>query len=396
MQTTKKFPTSLLSLTVGAFAIGMTEFIIMGLLPNVADDLHVSIPMAGQLITSYALGVAVGAPLLTILTRSMPQKKLLVLLMSIFIVGNAVSSIAPAYDFLIAARILTALAHGTFLGVGALIASRLVSPDRQASAVSIVLAGLTIANIVGVPFGTFIGQHLGWRSSFGAITALGVISLFGIIRFVPEIHKEQAVSLRQELRSLFDRRVLLMFLTGALGCASLFAVFTYITPMLETISGFAEHSVTWILVLFGCGVTIGNLLGGKLADWRLKPYLLTTFAVLTVILALLSAAMTYPALAVAAVFLWGVAAFGIMPGIQIRIFKLADEAPLLAATSIHSVLNLGNAAGAYLGGMVITYSGLHAVPWLGSVLAALAWIGIALSFGLERRTVQSVSLRNSA
>jgi DHA1 family inner membrane transport protein len=223
-----------------------------------------------------------------------------------------------------------------------------------------------------------------------------VISLFGIIRFVPEIRKEQAVSLRQELRSLFDRRVLLMFLTGALGCASLFAVFTYITPMLETISGFAEHSVTWILVLFGCGVTIGNLLGGKLADWRLKPYLLAAFAILTVILAILAKALAYPVPAVVVVFLWGIAAFGIMPGIQIRIFKLAEEAPLLAATSIHSVLNLGNAVGAYLGGTVITNSGLHAVPWLGSALAALAFAGIALSFGLEKRAVRGAPLQNSA
>ncbi|GAA4848527.1 hypothetical protein GCM10023310_28410 [Paenibacillus vulneris] len=179
-----RFPLSLLCLTLGAFAIGMTEFIIMGLLPNVAEDLHVTIPQAGQLITSYALGVAVGAPVLTVFTHRIPQKKLLTLLMCIFIIGNALSMIAPVYSLLIGARVLTAFAHGTFLGVGSLIATRLVSPDRRAGAVSLVLAGLTIANIIGVPFGTFIGQQLGWRASFGAITLLGIISLAGIIRFI--------------------------------------------------------------------------------------------------------------------------------------------------------------------------------------------------------------------
>lgn len=247
----------------------MTEFIIMGLLPNVADDLHVTIPQAGQLITSYALGVAVGAPVLTVITHRMQQKKLLVLLMCIFIAGNALSAVAPTYYLLIAARIMTAFAHGSFLGVGSLIAARLVRPEKRAGAVSMVLAGITVANIIGVPFGTFIGQQLGWRSSFGAITLLGILSLIGIIRFIPIIRQDQPSSLAQEFRSLVNPQVLLMLITGALGCASLFSVFTYITPMLESISGFAEHSVTWILVLFGFGVTIGNIVGGKLADRKL-------------------------------------------------------------------------------------------------------------------------------
>ncbi|MCS7464006.1 MFS transporter [Paenibacillus doosanensis] len=388
-----RFPLSLLCLTVGAFAIGMTEFIIMGLLPNVAADLNVTIPQAGQLITSYALGVAVGAPVLTLFTHSIPKKKLLVLLMAIFILGNALSTIAPTYGLLIAARILTAFAHGTFLGVGSLIAARLVRPEKRAGAVSMVLAGLTVANIIGVPFGTFIGQQLGWRASFGAITILGIVSLFGIIRFIPVIGQDKASSLMQEVKGLFHPQVLLILLTGALGCGSLFSVFTYITPMLENLSGFAEHSVTWILVLFGFGVTIGNILGGKLADWKLMPSLMVNFALLAVILSLLTVTIHHPVLAVITVFCWGVAAFGIMPGIQLRIMNLAHEAPMLAATSSHSALNLGNAAGAYLGGLTITYSELTSVPWLSAVLAVLGLLGAMMSFRADSKPSRQVAVR---
>ncbi|MBP2000773.1 DHA1 family inner membrane transport protein [Paenibacillus shirakamiensis] len=379
-----RFPLSLLCLTLGAFAIGMTEFIIMGLLPNVAEDLNVSISQAGQLISSYALGVAVGAPLLTILTRKMPQKKLLIFLMAIFIAGNAFSAVAPTYGLLIGARVVTAFAHGTFLGVGSLMAAGLVRPDRRAGAVSMVLAGLTISNIIGVPFGTFIGQQLGWRASFGAITILGLISLVGIVLFIPAIQQKEEVSLAQELKGVLQPQVLLMLLTGAFGCASLFAMFTYITPSLEQISGFAEHEVTCILVLFGVGVTLGNLLGGRLADWKLMPSLIINFTVIAVLLSLLTVALPNPYTAVVAVFLWGVAAFGIMPGVQVRIMNLAHEAPLLASTSSHSALNLGNAGGAFLGGLVITYVDLAYVPLVASLLALCGVGGAVLSYWLGR------------
>ncbi|WP_019910109.1 MFS transporter [Paenibacillus sp. HW567] len=376
----ERFPLSLLCLTLGAFAIGMTEFIIMGLLPNVASDLGVSIPAAGQLITSYALGVAIGAPVLTIFTHRLPQKRLLIILMGIFIFGNAVSVIAPTYTLLILARILTAFAHGTFLGVGTIIAARLVRPEKRAGAVSIVLAGLTVANIIGVPFGTFIGQQLGWRASFGAITLLGIVSLFGIIRFIPVIVQEQTADLAEQVRGLLNPKVLLILLTGALGCGSLFSLFTYITPMLEEITGFAEHSVTWILVLFGVGVTIGNIAGGKLADWKLMPSLIVNFAVLAVVITTFTLTLDNPILTVINVFIWGIAAFGIMPGIQLRIMNLAHKAPLLATTSSHSALNLGNAAGAYLGGAAINQFGLSSIPWLSAGLAALALLGAWCSY----------------
>jgi len=375
----KPFPLSLLCLTIGAFAIGMTEFIIMGLLPNVAMDLNVSIPQAGQLITGYALGVAVGAPILTVFTHKIPQKKLLVLLMCIFIVGNALSVIAPTYGLLISARILTAFAHGTFLGVGSIMATKLVTPDRRAGAVSVVLAGLTIANIIGVPFGTFIGQQLGWRSSFGAITILGIVSLLGIIRFIPVIPQGTPANLGQQFRNLIRPQVLLVLLIGAMGCGSLFAVFTYITPMLVDISGFVEKSVTWILVLFGFGVTLGNMVGGRLADWKLMPSLIVNFGILAVLLAALTLTLHNPVLAVITIFFWGVAAFGIMPGLQLRIMNMTREAPLLATTSSHSAFNLGNAAGAYLGGFAITHTGLISVPIYAAVIAALGLLGLLLS-----------------
>ncbi|WP_261764461.1 MFS transporter [Paenibacillus xylanexedens] len=375
----KPFPLSLLCLTIGAFAIGMTEFIIMGLLPNVATDLNVSIPQAGQLITGYALGVAVGAPILTVFTHKIPQKKLLVLLMCIFIIGNALSVIAPTYGLLISARILTAFAHGTFLGVGSIMATKLVTPDRRAGAVSVVLAGLTIANIIGVPFGTFIGQQLGWRSSFGAITILGIVSLLGIIRFIPVIPQGTPANLGQQFRNLIRPQVLLVLLIGAMGCGSLFAVFTYITPMLVDISGFAEKSVTWILVLFGFGVTLGNMVGGRLADWKLMPSLIVNFGILAVLLAALTLTLHNPVLAVITIFFWGVAAFGIMPGLQLRIMNMTREAPLLATTSSHSAFNLGNAAGAYLGGFAITHTGLISVPIYAAVIAALGLLGLLLS-----------------
>ncbi|MNW29096.1 Inner membrane transport protein YdhP [compost metagenome] len=375
-----RFPLALFCLTAGAFAIGMTEFVIMGLLPNVARDLDVTIAQAGQLITGYALGVALGAPILTIATSKIAQKQLLCLLMVIFIIGNLVGALAPSYGLLMGSRLVTALAHGTFLGTGSLIAARLVRPDRRAAAVSMVLAGLTIANIIGVPFGTLIGQQLGWRASFGAITIMGIISLIGIITMIPKIEQTEQPSLAKEVSSLFQPQVLLILATGAFGCCSMFAVFTYITPMLTDVSGFQESSVTWILVMYGIGVTLGNLIGGRLADWKLMPSVITIFIILSALLLILSGVLHIPALALIFIFLWGMAAFGIMPGIQLRIMNLAHEAPRLAATSSHSALNLGNAAGAFIGGVVLTQAGLVYVPLVGGLIAAIGTVGAILSY----------------
>jgi DHA1 family inner membrane transport protein len=381
----ESFPISLFSLTAGAFAIGMTEFVIMGILPNVAEDLHVSIPQAGQLITSYALGVAIGGPILALATHKLQQKMLLCLLMLLFILGNVLAMIAPNYTMVLVARLITALAHGTFLGVGTVIAANLVREDKRAAAISIVMAGLTISNIVGVPLGTFIGQHLGWRASFGSIVIMGIISLVGILIFIPKLQQKTSTSLIQQIRSLAQPKLLLVLFIGALGCASLFMVFTYIAPILLQITGFSEHSVTWILVLFGFGVTLGNILGGRLADWKLIPSVIGNFAVLALILALFAYTDKFPIAAVVTIFIWGVAAFGILPGLQMRIMNLAKEAPELAATSTHSALNVGNAGGAFLGGWAITHIGLGSLPWIASLLAALGFVLLLISYYYDRR-----------
>ncbi|ANS76856.1 arabinose transporter permease [Paenibacillus yonginensis] len=380
------FPISILSLTVGAFAIGMTEFVIMGILPNVAQDLNVSIPTAGQLITMYALGVAVGAPILTILTHRIPQKLLLCLLMVIFIVGNGVSVIAPNYAFLMGARLLTALTHGTFFGVGAVIASNLVKPDRRAGAVSIMMAGLTIANIIGVPVGTFIGQHLGWRASFATISLMGVVALIGVMIFIPKIKQDESGGILQQVSALVKPKLLLFLFVAALGNAGLFAVFTYITPLLTQITGFAESNVTWILVLFGCGVTIGNIIGGKLADWKLMPSVLGIYLTTSVLLTILTFTIHSHVAAVLTIFLWGMASFAVMPGMQIRVMNLAKGAPALASTSSHSAGNLGNAAGAFIGGWTINQLSIGALPWVGAVLVGLGLVIGAISCAAERRT----------
>lgn len=380
------FPISLLSLTVGAFAIGMTEFVIMGILPNVAEDLNVTISAAGQLITMYALGVAVGAPILTVLTHRIPQKRLLILLMLLFIAGNGVSVIAPTYSVLMAARVLTALTHGTFFGVGAVIASNLVRPDKRAGAVSIMMAGLTIANILGVPLGTYIGQHMGWRASFGAIALAGIMALIGIMLLIPRLPQEKAGSIRQQVAALANSKLMVFLLICVFGNAGLFAVFTYITPLLVDITGFAENSVTWILVLFGVGVTVGNIVGGKLADWKLMPSILGTYIVIVIALTALTFTVHSKAAAVVTIFIWGAGSFAVMPGLQVRIMSIAKGAPALASTSSHSAGNLGNAMGAFIGGWVITHMSLSSLPWVGAILVGLALAVGTGSLLLERRS----------
>jgi DHA1 family inner membrane transport protein len=384
-KTKESFPVSLLSLTVGAFAIGMTEFVIMGILPNVAEDLNVSISTAGQLITGYALSVAIGAPFLMVLTHKLPQKMLLCLLMGLFILGNVIAVIAPNYHVLMGARIISALCHGTFFGVGSVIAANLVQPHKRAAAVSIMMAGLTIANIIGVPLGTFIGQNLGWRASFAAIALMGVIALIGIIMFIPSIRKDQPSSLAKQFKALAQPKVLVIMLAFAIGNSSLFAVFTYIAPLLQQVTGYHESSVTWILVLFGIGVTVGNIVGGKLADWKLMPAVLGIFASICVLLTIFTFSVKSPIGAVITIFLWGAASFAVMPGIQVKIMNLAQEAPALASTLNHSAANLGNASGAFFGGLVIIHLGLAALPWVGAVMVGIAFFVTLAVYLLERR-----------
>jgi DHA1 family inner membrane transport protein len=269
---TARFPLALLALTAGAFGIGVTEFVIMGLLIDVGADLGVSTSAAGLLISGYALGVVVGAPILTIATAHWPRKTVLLALMAIFVAGNAACAVAPSYALLMAARVLTAFAHGTFFGVGSVVATRLVAPERRASAIAIMFTGLTVANVLGVPLGTWIGQHAGWRATFWAVAVVGVAALAIIAAAVPSDREApEASDWRGDLRVLARRPVLLGLLTTVLGFGGVFAVFTYIAPLLTKTGGFGPAAISPILLLFGGGLVLGNLAGGRLADHALRP-----------------------------------------------------------------------------------------------------------------------------
>ncbi|MCM3748674.1 MFS transporter [Paenibacillus pasadenensis] len=379
-----RFPLSIYSLTAGAFAIGMTEFVIMGLLPEVAADLGVTVPKAGHLITGYALGVGVGAPVLALATARFPKKLLLVLLMVLFIIGNAAAALAPTYGFLLAARVFTSLAHGTFFGIGAVYASSLVSEQRKAGAVAAMMAGLTIANILGVPFGTFIGQELGWRMSFAAVALMGVITLVGLIILIPSVQQKEETSSARQIRAVLQPKIGMALLIGTMGCISMFSLFSYIKPLLTEVTGFSAGSVPWVLVLIGCGVTVGNILGGKLADRALMPTVIGSFVLQALLLLTLGLADESAVLTLIILFLWGATAFSPMPGLQVRIMTLAKDAPALASTSNHAVLNFGNAFGAFFGGWIVVFfqfsSGDYAynvLPWTAAAFSAL---GVVFSF----------------
>src|SRR5471032_1671489 len=295
-------PIPLLALAISAFAIGTTEFVIMGLLPEVARDLSVSIPSAGLLVSGYALGVAVWAPLLAMVTSKMPRKLALQLLIGVFIVGNVLCAVASDYSVLMIARVVTSFAHGSFFGIGAVVAASLVPQEKRASAIAMMFTGLTLANVLGVPFGTFIGQEFGWRATFWIVAALGALSLAGLAWWLPNRHDAAPQGLRQELRVLREPAAWLALLMTVLGFGGVFVVFTYIAPILEQISGFSPHAVTLVLVLFGVGLTIGNTIGGKLADRALMPSLMGILAVLAIVMAVFAETSHHQIAAVATIF----------------------------------------------------------------------------------------------
>jgi DHA1 family inner membrane transport protein len=376
--TKSKLPLALIALLISAFAIGTTEFVIMGILPDVANDLNVTISGAGMLVTGYALGVAVGGPIITSFTGSFPRKWLLFGLMLIFIAGNVLAAAAPNYMILMIARIVTSLAHGTFFGIGSVVASRLVPKEKQASAIAMMFTGLTLSNILGVPFGTFIGQTWGWRSTFWVVTVLGVIALIGIVRLVPGIKEEAASSFRQEIGILFKKEVWFALSMTVLASCGLFTVFTYITPLLTDITGFAAASVTPILLLFGIGTTIGNIIGGKLADWNLMPSLAGILLLSAGVLAIFTLTSHNKVFTIITILIWGFASFAISPALQIRVLSKAKESPNIASAMNISAFNLGNAGGAFLGGWVIDSGlGLNALPW---VAAIITFAGLLLTF----------------
>jgi DHA1 family inner membrane transport protein len=372
-------PLGLYALTAGAFGIGTTEFVIMGLLLQVAADLHVSIVAAGLLISGYALGVFVGAPLLTALTSRMPRKAVLVALMVVFTIGNLACALAPNYTMLMIARVITSLAHGTFFGVGAVVATGLVAEDRKASAISIMFTGLTVATLLGVPAGAWLGHALGWRSTFWAVTVIGVIATVVIAALVPADRADHApIAFREELKVIRRPQVLLGLLTTVLGFAGVFAVFTYIQPILTRVTGFADSAVSPILLVFGVGLIVGNLLGGRLADRRLLPALIATLIALAVVLGLMTFALHSKIVAVLFVGLLGIAAFATVPPLQLWVLQKAEGAQTLASSLNIGAFNLGNALGAWLGGVVIEHGpGLGSLTWTAALVTA-AGIAVAL------------------
>lgn len=376
----------ILALALASFGIGTTEFVIMGLLPDVALDLGVSIPDAGLLVTGYALGVTFGAPFLAIATARMDRRRALLLLMSIFILGNFLCAIAPDYWLLMAARVVTAFCHGAFFGLGAVVASNLVAPHKRVQAIALMFSGLTLANVLGVPFGTALGQELGWRSTFWAVVAIGVFAAIALYIALPRKITHSTGSLWLEAKSLGKTQVLLAMLISVLASASLFSVFTYITPMLIEITGITPRQVTYVLLLFGVGLTVGNYIGGRLGDWRLMPAIIIAFALLIAILAVFTETLTSAIPAVITVMLWGVVAFALVSPLQMRVVNEASDAPNLASTLNQGAFNLGNAGGAWFGGIAITQGvSYQHIPWLGVGIAVLALLFAVWSHLLDRR-----------
>ncbi|MEE1798511.1 MULTISPECIES: MFS transporter [unclassified Streptomyces] len=380
-------PLALLALAVGAFGIGTTEFVIMGLLPEVADAYGVPIPTAGFLVSGYALGVVVGAPLMTVLGTRIPRKRMLMLLMGLFVAGNTLSALAPTFGVMLTGRVVASLAHGAFFGIGSVVAANMVAPSRKAGAIAMMFTGLTVANVVGVPLGTFIGQSAGWRVTFLAVAGLGVLGLAGIARFVPEQPRAEGVRLRHELAAFRNVQVLLAMAMTVLGFGGVFAAITYITPMMTRAAGFADTSVTWLLVLFGLGMVGGNLIGGRLADRRLMPLLQVSLGALSVVLALFTLTAHNKVTAAVTLVLIGALGFATVPPLQKRVLDQASAAPTLASAVNIGAFNLGNALAAWLGGLVIAAGHGYTAPnWVGAALAASALVLAVVSAALERRT----------
>ncbi|QRP47941.1 MFS transporter [Amycolatopsis sp. FDAARGOS 1241] len=379
-------PLALLALAIGTFGIGTTEFGMFGLLPDVAGDFAISIPTAGWLVTAYAVGVMLGAPAMTVLGTKVPYRRMLILLMGLFVAGSLISALAPGFGFLLVGRVVSACAHGAFFGIGAVAAAELVPPHKKASAISIMFAGLTIANVVGVPLGAYLAQTAGWRVTFFVIAAIGLIGLAGVVLFVPDIPKPAGVSLRNEVSVFRDPQVILAMVVTVLGFGGVFAATTYLAPMLTTVTGFADSSISWILIVFGVGLVVGNLIGGRFADRSLMRMLLSTLVGLAVVLGVFTFTAHGKIAAVVTIFLIGVLGFANVPPLQKRILDKASRAPTLASAANIGAFNLGNALAAWLGGLAIAGGlGYAAVSWVGAALSASAVLVAVLSAALERR-----------
>lgn len=380
-------PLAIYALTIGSFGIGITEFVIMGLLPEVGRDMGVTLSQAGYLVSGYALGVMIGAPLMIGVTGHMARKHVLLWLMVIFTIGNLACAMAPEYWSLLLARVVTSFAHGAFFGIGSVVATSLVPREKQASAIALMFTGLTLANVLGVPLGTWVGQLYGWRTTFALVTVVGVLAVMTIGLLLPrDSRPSTAPSFANELRVLRQRQVMLGLGMTVFGFGGLFVVFTYIAPVLTSLAGFPGQAVSPILLVFGVGLVLGNWAGGKAADQRLMPTLIGTIALLMLCLLGFGWAMQSQVMTIIAVGLLGVVSFATVPAMQMRVLEKASAAPNLAAALNIGAFNLGNAIGAWLGGLVIDYG--NGLPGLHYAAALMALVGLLLavySAALDRR-----------
>ncbi|WP_440101639.1 MFS transporter [Glutamicibacter mishrai] len=380
-------PLGLIALAIGAFGIGLTEFVIMGLLPDVANDFAVSEAAAGWLISGYALSVVVGALGLTAATVRLPRKPVLVGLLVLFIVGNSLTALAGNYEVAMIGRVIAALCHGAFFGIGSVVASDMVPANKKAGAIAIMFTGLTAANVLGVPFGTLLGQHSGWRSTFWAISGIGVLALIGILVLVPAIkHAAEGISLRKELGAFTSLQVWLSLGVTILGYGGMFGAFTYIAYTLTEITGFNATTVPWLLMLFGVGLFVGNWIGGRMADKSIDRTLLFFISALLLVLVLFGFFASNQVATVIALLLMGGFGFGTVPGLQSRIMQYAGNAPTLASGANIGAFNVGNALGAWAGGLGIAAGLGYTSPiWIGALITLVALIVILVAMGLAKK-----------
>ena len=385
-------PIGLLALALGGFGIGLTEFGIMGLLPEIARDFGVSEPVAGYLISGYALSVAVGGVGLTAAVTRFDRKKVLLALMVLFIAGNLISAVAPTYSVLMIGRIVAALCHGAFFGVGAVVAADMVAPTKRAGAIALMFTGLTVANVLGVPAGTLLGQQLGWRSTFWAITIIGVVALVGIRLLVPPTPASATTGLRAELGVFRRPQVWVSVAVTVLGFGGMFGGFTYIAFTLTEVTGFATSTVPWLLVLFGVGLFVGNFAGGRLADRALTPSLVAILALLTVVLVVFALTAHSKVATIVSLLLMGAVGFATVPGLQLRIMGYAQDAPTMASGANIAAFNIGNALGAWLGGLAIGAGfGFVSPLWVGAAVTAVGLVVLLAGSVRPRRVVASRS-----
>ncbi|TFZ52808.1 MFS transporter [Serratia proteamaculans] len=384
-------PLALLALTISAFAIGTTEFVIVGLIPTIAEQLGVTVPSAGLLVTIYAIGVAIGAPVLTALTGRVPRKLLLISLMVLFTLGNLLAWQSPGYGTLVVARLLTGLSHGVFFSIGSTIATSLVAKEKAASAIAIMFGGLTVALVTGVPLGTFIGQHFGWRETFLAVSLIGVIATVASAILVPNNIKNQAsASIGEQFKVLTHPRLLLIYAITALGYGGVFTTFTFLAPMMQELAGFSAPAVSWILLAYGIAVAIGNIWGGKLADRHGAVRALSfIFAALAALLLVFQFTASHSIAALLTVIVMGVFAFGNVPGLQVYVVQKAEQytpnAVDVASGLNIAAFNVGIALGSVIGGQTVATLGLAQTPWIGALIVLVALLLVALSGRLDKK-----------